>query len=159
MKKTYERHGMRRSKAYGIWTGIRNRCNNPNEPAYQNYGGRGISVCQEWSKFTKFYSDMGDPPPGMTLDRVDNDKGYSLENCQWRSRTEQGRNKRNNVLICLDGETHPLSFWAERFNIGYKVVHQRLRLGWSPNAAITTPVIKTRAGIGGGMKFPGRAVI
>ena len=149
----YEMHGGRHTPAYGIWCGIRSRCNNPKSKAYPNYGGRGITVSQDWSKFSQFIADMGEPGPGMTLERIDNDKGYSKGNCVWADRTTQGRNKRNNVLLTIDGETHPLSVWAERSGIPYQTAHARLRLGWPPEAAIKTPLIKNRKGVSRGTKF------
>ena len=89
----------------------------------------------------------------MTLERVDNDKGYSKGNCVWADRTTQGRNKRNNVLLTIDGETHPLSVWAERSGIAYQTVHMRLRKGWTPEAAIKTPLVTVRKGIPRGTKL------
>jgi hypothetical protein len=86
------KHGKVRSRAYGVWCSMKARCNNPKCPAYQNYGGRGITVCADWATFAQFYRDMGDPPDGHTLERIDNDKGYSPDNCQWVTRTVQGRN-------------------------------------------------------------------
>lgn len=70
------------------------RCTNQKKKAYKNYGGRGISVCTRWLMFQWFYKDMGPRPPGMTLDRKDNDKGYNKANCRWATRSEQERNKR-----------------------------------------------------------------
>jgi hypothetical protein len=143
----HDMHGCRNTRAYAIWSGMRSRCNNPNSPAYSNYGARGISVAPEWERFSTFIADMGHPADGMTLERVDNDKGYSKLNCVWATRTEQGRNKRNNVLITIGRETLPLSVWAERYGIAYKTAHMRLRKGWSPEDAVKTPLITQRAGI------------
>jgi hypothetical protein len=142
------KHGKARSRPYNKWMSMLDRCRNPNSPAYKNYGGRGIVVCERWLDFAQFHADMGDPPPGHSLERVDNNRGYDPDNCVWADRRAQGRNKRNNVLITIDGETMPLSAWAERFGIKYTTAHQRIwKYGWSPEDAVKTPLVKERKGI------------
>jgi hypothetical protein len=79
------------------------RCTNLNDQNYYNYGGRGILLCDRWFAFDNFFADMGHPPPGMTLERLDNNKGYNPDNCVWASREAQARNKRTNVWVELDG--------------------------------------------------------
>jgi hypothetical protein len=139
-----ERHGMRRSSEYAIWCGIKDRCGNPRNRAYKDYGGRGIYVCDRWSLFSNFYNDMGPRPDGLMLERIDNNKGYSPENCKWANRVEQNNNKRSNVLITVDGETRPLREWAEKAGLKYGTVHQRLIYGWTPERAVTTPLVPQR---------------
>lgn len=146
-------HGCRHTRAYNIWCGMRSRCNNPNSPAYANYGGRGITVDPRWDKFSNFIEDMEHPVNGMTLERLDNDKGYSKANCIWATRTEQGRNKRNNILVTIEGETLPLSAWAERSGIKYATVHRRIVMGWSPEDAVRTPLVTNRKGVPRGAKI------
>jgi len=91
-----------KAKSYSVWKGMRKRCNNPNEPAYKNYGGRGIKVCDRWNDYTNFLEDMGEPPEGLSIDRIDNDKGYSPENCRWATKLEQANNRR----VRKDAVTH-----------------------------------------------------
>lgn len=143
----HDMHGCRHTRAYGVWCGMRSRCNNPNSPAYADYGGRGITVDPRWNKFSNFIEDMGHPAEGMTLERRDNNNGYSKENCLWADRVTQGRNKRSNVLLTINGETQPLCVFAERSGIAYKTIHQRLKKGWSPEDAVTVPLVTSRAGI------------
>ena len=90
-------HGMTSTTAYSVWQGMKKRCLNKNNPNYHNYGGRGISVSERWIKFENFLEDMGHPPKGMQLDRIDNNLGYSKENCRWATPKENSNNKRNTL--------------------------------------------------------------
>jgi hypothetical protein len=87
-------HGRRRTTEYFIWRNFRQRCTNPKDPCFKNYGGRGISVCDRWNKFENFFADMGERPPGLTLDRRNNDGDYDKGNCRWATRSEQNLNRR-----------------------------------------------------------------
>lgn len=97
-KRTLTKHGQStgaRTRAYQCWKNLRARCANENRPDYERYGGRGITVCDRWANsFESFYADMGDPPPGRSIDRIDNDKGYSPDNCRWATVSEQNSNQR-----------------------------------------------------------------
>jgi hypothetical protein len=91
-------HGMSYSKEYRIWDSMIRRCHNKNHHAYKSYGGRGIKVCDDWRTFDGFFKDMGEKPKGMTLERINNDLGYSKENCAWATVAEQSRNRRSTKL-------------------------------------------------------------
>ena len=82
------------TKAYTAWTNMLTRCTNPNFKQWQDYGGRGITVCDRWYVFENFLADMGEPLPDLTLERIDNDKGYSMGNCKWATYAEQRANQR-----------------------------------------------------------------
>ena len=116
------------------------RCNNPNDPAFDRYGGRGIRVCEAWLSFENFLADMGVRPAGMTLDREDNDGDYTLSNCRWATPRVQGANKRTNHLITVRGETKPLSVWARDLGVDAKAIRHRIdAMGWTSEQAVTTP--------------------
>lgn len=82
-------HGMTRTGAWRSWQAMKQRCQNPNNTRYSDYGGRGVTVCDRWQKFESFYKDMGDRPAGRSLDRIDNDKGYNPRNCRWATASNQ----------------------------------------------------------------------
>lgn len=132
------RHGYVGTSEYVTWCDMLSRCNNPNNVAYPNYGGRGISVCERWLEFENFIADMGDKPlPNLTLDRIDNDGNYELLNCKWATHHEQMLNRRNNHTIQFNGETKCLSEWAESQGILAATIHTRLKRGWSTKRALT----------------------
>ncbi len=92
-------HGMRKTLIYETWAGMKNRCTNPSHSRWHRYGGRGIAVCERWQKFENFYKDMGDKPKGKQLDRIDNNSGYSPDNCRWATPKENCNNKENCLKI------------------------------------------------------------
>jgi len=134
-------HAAHGTKAYRIWTNMKDRCTNPNNKAYHRYGGRGITVCERWLKFDNFLADMGQPIENLTLDRIDNNKGYSPRNCKWSTCMEQARNRHTTIVLTAFGETKSLMEWIddERCNAKRDAIVQRIRtLGWGTEKAITT---------------------
>ncbi len=137
------RHGMHKTRVYSAWRAMLQRCRNPKEANYHNYGGRGIKVCQRWYVFENFYEDMGDPPPRYSIERIDNNGNYEPENCKWIPLPLQHRNKRSNRIITLDGLSLTIVEWSERTGVRQKTIGERLnRYGWSERDAIMTPTIR-----------------
>lgn len=138
---TFAKHGAGRTgkqtKAFRCWCGMKQRCDNPKSSDYKYYGGRGIGYCESWKKFENFLSDMGNPSPRDTIERLDVNKDYSPENCIWLPRTLQNRNKRNNRLLTHDGKTQTVAEWAKELNMNYSTIRSRLRYGWSDSEALT----------------------
>jgi len=139
-------HGVSKTHPlYPIWLDMRDRCNNPRNDGYANYGERGIKVCQRWDDFMLFAQDMGDRPSKQhSIDRRNNDGHYEPSNCYWATRLEQSHNKRNNVHITYNGETCVLMEWERRTGIDHHTIQRQLKvLGWSVERTLTTPP-KTR---------------
>lgn len=132
-------HGMVGSRTYSSWTTMKVRCTSPQHRSFENYGGRGIVVCDRWkNSFENFLSDMGPRPDGRTLDRIDNDGNYEPGNCRWAPEQVQRRNKRNTVYLEVFGEKISLPDAAERFGVPSDQLRWRLKKGWSMEAAVTT---------------------
>jgi hypothetical protein len=124
--------GAKRHQAlYHRWATMKQRCENPGNPFFKNYGGRGITVCEAWrTSFDAFLADMGEPPTDAhTLERIDNDGSYSPENCRWALRSEQLRNQRRTILITIDGETMAAKDWAARTGVSYQSMTKAFRTG------------------------------
>lgn len=119
-----------RKHIYGVWDAMIQRCTNENSLAYHNYGGRGITVCERWKDFKCFYSDLGDTPAGMELDRIDVNGNYEPENVRWISHKENNRNKRNNVYYEFNGRTQTIQAWSEETGIPYGCLRSRIVRGW-----------------------------
>ena len=132
-------HGMSRTKTYISWTAMKARCYDKSNKAYNRYGGRGIVICDRWlNSFENFLNDMGERPfRGATVERIDNAGSYSPDNCKWAGLTEQGRNKRNNKLITVNGETKTQSEWSQITGISQQEIYRRLKSGRKPCEAIT----------------------
>lgn len=135
------KHGKKYTRVYNIWAQLKQRCFNKKHQAYKRYGGRGIEICSRWLQFENFLTDMGDPPSRQhTLDRVDNNNGYSKGNCRWATKKEQNRNARTNTNYTLGSKTQCLSAWAEDFRRPYYLIHHRVRQqNWSLARALMEP--------------------
>lgn len=130
--KARPRHGLSRWVVYDTWKAMIKRCHSPKSPSYKNYGARGIVVCEQWrSSFTQFRIDMGVRPDGTTLDRIDNDAGYSPENCRWATQDQQAANKRNTFYVQENGETHKVLSLRLAAVVKYSTLSARIRRGWS----------------------------
>lgn len=134
-------HGMSYAPEFAAWRKAKDRCFNPRCPTYRLYGARGITVCDRWREsFEAFFADMGPRPSAKhSLDRINNDGPYSPENCRWATQRQQVLNQRNARLLTFNGETLPLSLWAERANLSRVLLSQRLCNGWDMARALSTP--------------------
>ncbi len=129
--------------AYSSWNNMWKRCVNPSTKGYARYGGSGISVCARWKSFENFLADMGERPSGKSLDRYpDNSGNYEPGNCRWATRREQAGNSKSVKLITVNGETNSVAELARHAGICRHVVYKRLRAGWTPLEAISTPKAK-----------------
>lgn len=122
------KHGKAGSSLYMIWAEMVARCSRPTHKRWGDYGGRGIGVCDTWKRsFEAFSIDMGLRPPGHSIERIDNTRGYEPGNCAWVTRVAQANNKRNNRLITHDGRTQTLAMWARETGIPYHTLKSRLQ--------------------------------
>jgi hypothetical protein len=135
-------HGKTKSRCYRIWRGMIQRCTNPNHELYHNYGGRGVTVSDDWRSFELFYRDMGDPPDdALTLERKDNDVGYCAGNCVWATWEEQSNNKRNSVFLEYDGKRQTIAQWAREYGFDNpSTLRNRVHRGWLLERALTEPI-------------------
>lgn len=134
------KHGHSRTRAYGVWKHIFQRCENPNDKSYKNYGGRGITVDPAWRDFAVFFADMGFPPKGASIERIDNNGPYSKSNCCWATPKAQLNNTRRNVIVEAFGRRQTLAQWAEEFGLGWYTLRSRIQYGWPIESALTEPV-------------------
>lgn len=135
------KHGQSRTKEYRTWLTMRQRCENPNNGAYGQYGGAGVTVCERWMSYEAFREDMG-PAPSLrhTIDRIDGTKGYEPGNCRWATYAEQNRNLKSNVVVEINGVRKVLADWCKHYGIKRNTVNTRIRNGWDAETAIKTPL-------------------
>lgn len=140
------KHGKTGSRAFTIWSGMLARCFNPNSKWFHRYGGRGIKVCERWRKFENFLADMGEPPPKAQIDRRDNDGDYEPNNCRWATSKTNNRNRSNNTLITINGQTKCLAEWCEFLKLQQPTVCRRRRRGMSWEQALEPVERRNRSG-------------
>lgn len=139
---TRRTHGLSQSPEFVAWVSMRSRCYSPNTNGYHRYGGRGVTVCEEWREsFAAFLAHVGRRPSAAhSLDRIDNSKGYEQGNVRWATKKQQQRNMRSNRIVTVNGVARSLSEWSEISGVNYHSIQARLnRLGWSPEDAVFTP--------------------
>jgi hypothetical protein len=131
-------HEGKLSPTYHSWAGMKARCTNPNHSSFERYGGAGVLLCERWLSFENFLADMGERPPGTTLDRYPNQNGnYEPGNCRWATDEQQARNKGNNRLLTLDGVTRTTAEWSEVLGLPQATISDRLRRGRSDAEALS----------------------
>ncbi|MBA2878048.1 putative transcriptional regulator [Anoxybacillus kamchatkensis] len=140
---TKKTHGLTKTRIYGIWNNMKDRCYNTNNEAFERYGGKGISVCDSWkndfSEFYKWAMENG-YREDLTIDRIDNKKGYSPENCRWATTKEQSNNRENVHEVTYKGKTQTLSEWADELNIPYEVLYKRFYKGMPLDKVFDTEI-------------------
>ena len=129
-----------RSPMYRAWESMKRRCLNRDCEQYPDYGGRGIQFCERWSDFANFLKDMGERPPGTTLDRENNNGHYEPGNCRWATARQQARNRRSSSNVEFRGKTQCIAAWCEELGLDYPSVVNRLTSGWTSEAAFTIPM-------------------
>lgn len=139
-----KKHGQnargKRTRTYNSWHHMRDRCTNMDSHRWEHYGGRGITVCERWAKFENFAADMGQCPPGHTIDRIDNNGNYEPGNCRWADAKTQSRNTRRNVYLTANGETLPIWEWAELLGTTSDTLNMRRHRGWTDDQIVNTPI-------------------
>lgn len=142
-KKLNYKHGLGRGKLYSVYNAMVSRCNNPKNKSFKNYGERGIQVAKEWLDDFVIFRDwalQNGYKEGLSLDRIDVEKGYSPDNCRWVTRDVQNNNKRNNILIRYKGKEQTLKQWCQELNLSYSAIQTRIKRGNSPIEALEKPI-------------------
>lgn len=131
-----------RTQEYEVWISMRDRCLNASNPAFKNYGGRGIKICASWlSSYSNFLRDMGRKPSAAhTIERKNNNEDYCPENCKWATRREQSNNTRRNRWLEFEGRRLTVVQWSREMGIHERTIRNRIGAGYSPKEALTRPV-------------------
>lgn len=137
------KHGLWNHPLYMTWNGMMKRCHQPGNPSFPAYGGRGITVCERWRNIVTFVADMASGHiPGLELDRINNDLGYSPDNCRWVTKIENRNNRRKQVTITIGGVTKTSAQWARENGVSVELARCRIKYyGWDPVVAVTTPTL------------------
>jgi hypothetical protein len=137
--------GEAKTRLYSTWQNMLRRCYDPRSIAFRYYGAKGVTVCDEWRDFVTFrdWALSYGYQPSLTINRIDNDGHYEPGNCDWRTRREQARNKRNNRMLSAYNQINCLAAWIEdeRCVVAYATLRHRLTSGWLPEEALSTPLI------------------
>lgn len=142
LRERITKHGLHNSSTWKSWNHMQQRCENPKNDNFPRYGGRGITRCKRWREFTNFLADMGlKPSPKHSLERIDNTKGYSPENCRWATHAEQMSNTSWNRKLTLNGKTQTVAQWERELGFTKSTIYSRINgLGWTLEQALTTPL-------------------
>ena len=131
--------------AFGCWKNMHARCYNPRAKMFAYYGAKGVTVCERWNSFECFLADMGHPPAGMTIDRIDNAGNYELANCRWATQEQQNENTSRNRYVTWQGKTQTIKAWGKELDLNPKSISERLQRGWTVDRALTTPTARNYA--------------
>lgn len=145
MKHGHAKRGQH-SNTYSRWESMKRRCTNPHEKSWPDYGGRGIKICDRWlNSYQAFLDDMGECPPGLSIERRDNAKDYEPGNCYWATNRQQSSNRRSNVFLEFAGKRMTLMEWANEKGMSFDALRARVvRLKWPLERALTEPVVMGR---------------
>lgn len=134
-------HGLSGTPEHGVWVRMHRRCYDPKSKDFANYGGRGITVCEQWRDFTVFLCDLGSrPSPDHSIERIDNSIGYQPGNVKWATRHEQQRNKRTNVRLEFKGQSLVVADWAVKTGLPPTAIYKRIYRGWPVEKVLTEPL-------------------
>lgn len=143
-------HGMTLTPTFKSWASMHQRCNNPNDPSYERYGGAGIQICERWlGNFQAFLDDMGVRPANMTLDRIDRSSGYEPGNCRWATAKQQLDNRKTTHWIDAFGQRKTISDWGRETGLALSAISDRIKRGMTPEQALSTPSRKHKCRDGG----------
>ena len=138
-----KKHNGSRTRLYQIWRDMKKRCYNSNDKEFHNYGGRGISICEQWRNSYAYFMEWAlknGYTDDLTIERIDVNQNYCPENCIWASQKVQQNNKRTNHLLTYNNETHTIAEWSDITGLNFAVIYARIKYGWSVEQTLTTPI-------------------